>query len=85
MRGEDISKPRDHAVAFKLHYDPALKARSSDNSDKFCTHCNREGHVESGCFQLHGFPEWWGDRPRGGRGLGRGALTTGRGGGRAGG
>ncbi|KAF9618140.1 hypothetical protein IFM89_000256 [Coptis chinensis] len=44
----------------------------------------REGHGESSCFQLHSFPEWWGDRPRGSKGLGRGGGRTGRGGGRVG-
>ena len=28
-----------------------------------CTHCNRAGHEAGGCFQLVGYPEWWGDRP----------------------
>lgn len=53
-----------------------------ENSKKFYTHYNREGHNESSCFQLHGFPEWWGDRPRGGRGPGRGRDTSSRSGGR---
>ncbi|KAF9596574.1 hypothetical protein IFM89_012305 [Coptis chinensis] len=60
------------------------KSRSVDPTDKFCNHCNREGHDESSCFQLHGFSEWWGDRPRGSKGPGRGGGRTGRGGGRAG-
>ncbi|KAF9611603.1 hypothetical protein IFM89_033607 [Coptis chinensis] len=60
------------------------KSRSMDPTDKFCNNCNREGHDESSCFQLHGFPEWWGDRPRGSKGPGRGGGRTGRGGGRAG-
>ncbi|XP_025012810.1 uncharacterized protein LOC112534591 [Ricinus communis] len=44
-----------------------------------CTHCNREGHDAEGCFQLIGYPDWWGDRPKtssrgrknGGRGRGK--------------
>ncbi|KAI5429174.1 hypothetical protein KIW84_033963 [Lathyrus oleraceus] len=69
-------------MAFKATADTRGKSKIVDNSEKFCTHCNREGHDESSCFQLHGFPEWWGDRPRGGRGPGRGRDTSGRSGGR---
>ncbi|XP_021721334.1 uncharacterized protein LOC110688883 [Chenopodium quinoa] len=80
LRGSDPTPPRDNAVAFKLQYD-GRKPKSNDNVTKLCTHCNREGHDESDCFQLHGYLEWWGDRPRGGRG----STTASRGGGRAGG
>ncbi|KAL1310047.1 uncharacterized protein [Arachis hypogaea] len=31
-----------------------------------CTHCERSGHEVKECFQLVGYPEWWGERPRGG-------------------
>ncbi|CAM8974826.1 unnamed protein product [Rhodiola kirilowii] len=71
---------RDSVMAFKLKTDIHSKSHSVDNSDKFCVHCNRQGHDQNSCFQLHGFPDWWGDRPRGVRGPGRG----GRGGGRNG-
>ncbi|XP_021747960.1 uncharacterized protein LOC110713828 [Chenopodium quinoa] len=83
LRGGETTRDntRDNAVAFKLQYEPKVKTR--DTSDKFCVHCNREGHDEATRFQLHGFPDWWGDRPRGGHGPGRGAAA-GRGG-RAGG
>lgn len=38
-----------------------------------CKHCGRPGHDKEGCFQVIGYPEWWGDRPRSqGRGGGRG-------------
>ena len=48
--------------------------------NKYCTHCKRTGHIVGNCFQLTGYPEWWGDRPRGsgcggagfGAGCGRG-------------
>jgi hypothetical protein len=44
-----------------------------DKSGMTCTHCNQSGHEIGGCFQLVGYPEWWGDRPKingknGGRG-----------------
>ncbi|RHN79679.1 putative gag-polypeptide of LTR copia-type [Medicago truncatula] len=73
-----IQQNRDNVMAFKVAPDTRGKSKLVDNSDKFCTHCNREGHDERTCFQIHGFPEWWGDRPRGGRGSGRGGATTGR-------
>lgn len=30
-----------------------------------CTHCKRSGHETDFCFQLIGYPDWWGDRPWG--------------------
>ena len=37
-----------------------------------CNNCNRSGHESDSCFELIGYPEWWGDRPKGtGRGAGR--------------
>ncbi|CAL9219005.1 unnamed protein product [Arabidopsis halleri] len=50
-----------------------------------CSNCRRTGHRAEGCFQLLGYPEWWGDRPRDRVGRGRGSpsstgSTRGRGG-----
>lgn len=28
-------------------------------SRSFCTYCNRSGHDYSGCFLVHGMPDWW--------------------------
>ncbi|KAL5703009.1 hypothetical protein ACHQM5_028155 [Ranunculus cassubicifolius] len=72
----------DNVMAFKVQSDARGKSKNYDSEYKFCNHCNREGHDESGCFQLHGFPEWWGDSPRGGRGPGRGGGVVERGSGR---
>lgn len=55
-------------TTFKVQSETRGRGKSTETSDLFCNHCNREGHDESTCFQIHGFPEWWGDRPRGGRG-----------------
>ncbi|CAA7037264.1 unnamed protein product [Microthlaspi erraticum] len=59
--------------------------------DVTCTHCGKYGHAQSDCFQLKGYPEWWGERGRdfaergrggGGRGrFGRGGGVAGRSGG----
>ncbi|KAF7820556.1 retrovirus-related Pol polyprotein from transposon TNT 1-94 [Senna tora] len=51
------------------------------NKDKAmtCSNCKREGHDAENCFQLIGYPEWWGNRPRtgGGRDGGRKPGTGG--------
>ena len=47
-----------------------------------CSNCNRLGHKSEGCFKLIGYPEWWGDRPKGagrGNGVQRGTRGRGRG------
>lgn len=81
LRGGSSSKPRDKrdvVMSFKIQADFKSKNKV-DNQNKFCNHCHREGHDESTCFQIHGFREWWGDRPRGGRGSGCNGAGRGRG------
>ncbi|KAK6131674.1 hypothetical protein DH2020_034581 [Rehmannia glutinosa] len=71
LRGGSFSTVRDErdgVMNFKVQTDYKGKNKVS-NQENFCNHYNREGHDENGCFQLHGFPEWWRDRPS------RGAWT----------
>nr|GMC73275.1 retrovirus-related Pol polyprotein from transposon TNT 1-94 [Ipomoea batatas] len=43
-----------------------------------CSICKRIGYEASTCFQVIGYPDWWGDRPRGeGKSGGRGKATQG--------
>nr|KYP36806.1 hypothetical protein KK1_042044 [Cajanus cajan] len=43
------------------------------DKNTICGHCHRSGHDSDNCFQILGYPDWWGDRPRGiGKGSGRG-------------
>ena len=65
-------------------------SRASSSSNTFmskeermkltCTSCGRKGHLATNCFRTLGYPEWWGDRPRGGlspaNGRGGGTSTT---------
>lgn len=51
---------QDRVMAFTIQYDARGKFHFANNTDKFCNHCNRDGHDESSCFQIHSFPEWWG-------------------------
>lgn len=38
-----------------------------------CAHCGKSGHDAKSCYQITGYPEWWGDIPRGNeKGLGQG-------------
>lgn len=43
----------------------ASAARVRDKTGN-CGHCGKTGHEASECFQVIGYPKWWGDRPRGG-------------------
>ncbi|XP_021724254.1 uncharacterized protein LOC110691605 [Chenopodium quinoa] len=70
-------KVKENVMAFKVD----SRVKSTDSESPFCTHCNREGHDKEGCYQLIGFPEWWDENRKGGRGQGRGARG-GRSGGR---
>ncbi|XP_056698031.1 uncharacterized protein [Spinacia oleracea] len=77
MRAKATRGP-ESVMAFKVETKP--RSRSGDASDRFCGHCNREGHEEETCYQLIGFPEWWDEKKRGGRGPGRGGRASVRGG-----
>ncbi|CAH9079769.1 unnamed protein product [Cuscuta europaea] len=77
-------------MGFAVNVDGRHKAGSGkqDKSGITCGHCNIPGHEISRCFELVGYPEWWGDRPRftsknGGRGgrdsAARGGTSAGRG------
>ncbi|PNX98093.1 hypothetical protein L195_g021334 [Trifolium pratense] len=66
---------RTEVMALTVQASAKMKGREIKN-DSACTHCNRPGHDEAGCFELIGYPEWWGERPRndgkaGGRGRGQ--------------
>ncbi|CAL9218576.1 unnamed protein product, partial [Arabidopsis halleri] len=53
------------------------------NKSFFCKLCNRPGHTADRCYAVIGYPEWWGDRPKGrtlqGRGRGGSSSLNGRG------
>nr|GEU94246.1 reverse transcriptase domain-containing protein [Tanacetum cinerariifolium] len=34
------------------------------NESLSCTHCHKTGHTKENCFEIKGYPEWWGERPR---------------------
>ncbi|CAH9112536.1 unnamed protein product [Cuscuta epithymum] len=54
-----------------------------DKSGLICAYCKYSGHEIANCFELNGYPDWWGDRPKLGiKGGGRGKSSssgTGRG------
>ncbi|KAF7835734.1 uncharacterized protein G2W53_010593 [Senna tora] len=35
------------------------KKKDSSKKDKFCDHCNMNGHTRDTCFKIHGYPEWF--------------------------
>ncbi|KAH9789598.1 retrotran gag 3 domain-containing protein [Citrus sinensis] len=58
----------NHAYAIVIQEEQVQSmTRSHDNWDKssiLCTHCNKNGHEASSCFQLIGYPECWGERSK---------------------
>ncbi|XP_075483608.1 uncharacterized protein LOC142523760 [Primulina tabacum] len=65
---------RGEVIGLAVQTNTRLKGRgeTKDNT-MICPKCNRTGHDSTSCFQLIGYPEWWGDRPLGeGRAGGRG-------------
>ncbi|CAH9096288.1 unnamed protein product [Cuscuta epithymum] len=63
------SKERDEnheVMGFALRMDVPNPRRYEkiDKSGLHCTHCNLRGHTNASCFEIVGYPEWWGTRPR---------------------
>ncbi|GJW86110.1 retrovirus-related pol polyprotein from transposon RE1 [Tanacetum coccineum] len=78
VRGKD-ERPELMALAMQ-------NRTEAKNRSVICTECMKTGHNAEKCFEIHGYPEWWGDRPRVDtkrNGAGRG-LSSGRGKGRGG-
>ncbi|XP_057991716.1 uncharacterized protein LOC131173403 [Hevea brasiliensis] len=64
---------RGNPMSFAIRAGSRNSGGDKDKSS-ICSNCNREGHDAESCFQLIGYPEWWGNRPRGtsaGRGSGQ--------------
>lgn len=78
--GKEKEKEKENVMAFKVETKP--RAKQGDTNAKFCHHCNREGHDEASCYQIIGFPDWWDEKKKGGRGPGRGGRSFGSRGGR---
>ncbi|KAL2907188.1 Retrovirus-related Pol polyprotein from transposon TNT 1-94 [Bienertia sinuspersici] len=53
------TKDKEPAHIFALPPDRKPANLKVDKSKLFCTHCKRAGHDSSGCFLLHGYPDWW--------------------------
>ncbi|XP_045809428.1 uncharacterized protein LOC123903828 [Trifolium pratense] len=61
------------AFAVKSGRTSSWEKKPHTGSEKPCSHCKREGHDIDSCFEIVGYPEWWGDRPQSdGRVNGRG-------------
>ncbi|KAJ0021654.1 hypothetical protein Pint_30938 [Pistacia integerrima] len=56
---EERSSPMSFAVRIG-----ARNSRGDKDKYVICSNCNREGHDADNCFQLIGYPEWWGNRTR---------------------
>ncbi|CAA7012885.1 unnamed protein product [Microthlaspi erraticum] len=68
------------STGFRNHT-PSYQEREKDVT---CTHCGKYGHAMSDCFQIKGYPEWWGERGRNMAGRGGRGGRFGRGGGAVG-
>ncbi|CAH9115055.1 unnamed protein product [Cuscuta europaea] len=67
---------RPDVMGFALRTDGKGAGRGvkPDKSGHVCSYCRYSGHEVTSCFELHGYPDWWGDRPKPGikEGGGRG-------------
>ncbi|KAK1561249.1 hypothetical protein QYE76_065312 [Lolium multiflorum] len=62
---EDYLKYGEDRAALSMR--PRHGARPFSKLDKrkqYCDHCRRNGHTKDNCFELHGYPPWWGEKGR---------------------
>ncbi|XP_073051656.1 uncharacterized protein [Primulina eburnea] len=57
-----VSPPEVVGFAILSERRGRAKPEKIDKSGLMCSHCHRPGHDIVTCFQLLGYPEWWGDR-----------------------
>ncbi|CAH9138190.1 unnamed protein product [Cuscuta epithymum] len=79
-------RPEVLGFAVRAENKGAGRGMKVDKTGLTCTYCKYSGHEVTNCFELNGYPDWWGDRPRlgiknGGRGRSTptGAAGAGRG------
>ena len=69
-------------TAFVAQSKPRYRIDDKEKSF-FCNLFNRSGHTAERCYAIIGYPEWWGDRPKGrtlpGKGRGSSSSNGGRG------
>ncbi|CAH9127009.1 unnamed protein product [Cuscuta epithymum] len=69
-------RPEVLGFALKAEGKSAGRGAKPDKSGLVCSYCKFTGHEITSCFELHGYPDWWGDRPRLGiKGGGRGRAS----------
>ncbi|GJX99308.1 retrovirus-related pol polyprotein from transposon TNT 1-94 [Tanacetum coccineum] len=65
-----IQEERVNTMMRRKYERPALMALATQNRSEaknrsvICTKCKKTRHSAENCFEIHGYPEWWGDRPR---------------------
>ncbi|CAH9137923.1 unnamed protein product [Cuscuta epithymum] len=70
-------KPEVMGFAVRTEGKGAGRGIKQDKSGLQCSYCKFSGHDVTACFELHGYPDWWGDRPRLGiKGAGRSRSNT---------
>ncbi|CAH9105980.1 unnamed protein product [Cuscuta epithymum] len=70
-------RPEVLGFAVRTEGKGAGRGMKLDKSSLICSYCKFSGHEVTNCFELHGYPDWWGDRPRAGiKGGGRGKPNT---------
>lgn len=60
---EQLRTPRGGRLAAQVN-PRGRDHRNLRDPNLVCTHCKIKGHEASGCFQLIGYPEWWGEKPK---------------------
>ncbi|KAL2905464.1 Retrovirus-related Pol polyprotein from transposon TNT 1-94 [Bienertia sinuspersici] len=58
-RSQSIAHSKEKDVAHVFAVSSDRRSPKVDKSKFFCTHCKRMGHEATGCFWLHGYPDWW--------------------------
>ncbi|XP_010552423.1 PREDICTED: uncharacterized protein LOC104822774 [Tarenaya hassleriana] len=74
-----LSRVADVSAFSAVSVDKTRATSAVKDKTMVCSNCGRTGHSAESCFQILGYPEWWGDRPRNRTNRGRGGSSSSRG------
>lgn len=49
--------------------------RGNNKDPEYCSFCDKKGHNKDGCFKIIGYPDWWPNKTKQGKGKVKGSYV----------